>query len=578
MAYTRKQKAGDLAKGAALGTVINGAIIGTLGVASKAIPVVAKVASVALSAPVVIGVVGTMAAVGATRAYAKTGSTKDAATGAIAGSFGVFPNFTTQAVERFTNDGQARVILASDRQEDKTLSAVNRNLNRAEKGLKKLGMDKAATPVATPVEKTAVDKEAERVANLPFGQRMMAKTEHAIEGVIFGHAKPKDAVDPFDQRRSVVQQKLKTLNKELDTEVGRGGVGPKTSSIEKSIKDASGELTAIDREERNDNAAQAQFYRSAGAAGAGIIVGGVIGGAIKKGAVVAVEVVEGSLVKTAAIAGKAAASNPKGVIVGTLEGDRAKAAVASAKISTASPVVSRGEAYAVPVVTGSQGAIAYGVAEHLDKESSKRGEGPNAMATMLRTEATFSMALAGFAAKGAAAARSLRATISPTNAAKLSTAENRLARESRTGPAGVAQSKGREKVAISSGKANVATAQSQRKTEVARLMAKSSVERTVVNNAGKLEASKITSKLGVIEAGSKQGVAKIQGAAKIERAEIVAKRGNSRMIENGQAGKAQYKDVWIDKNGITKHRIDKRVRTRKDGPANDNSTKLRIAR
>lgn len=568
MAYTRKQKAADVAKGAATGAAANGAIVGTIAVASKALPVVAKVAGAMLSAPVVATVVGGMAVAGATRAYAKTGSAKDAATGAVAGSLGIFPAFEKKPAPQ---NNEPRIILAADdgktikqmKDEDAKLARANRNLARAERDLKRIGVETSITPkdsdIATPAD---LKKEAE--AKMSFAQRMRAKAEHAIEGAIFGHDKPKDVIDPYDQRRAPVQQKLKTLNKELSTEVGRGGVGPKTASLEKSIKEASGELAAIDKEERRANEGASQMYRSIGAVVGGAAIGGIVGGAIKKAAHSAAASIEGSLAKTAQNAGKMAASNKRGVIAGTLEGDKAAASIAAAKAAATAPVVSAGAAYALPAVSAGHGAVAYGMAEHLDKQAAARGEERDPIANILRTEGTAAIAAGVFAGKAAAAARALRPRLSPVNAAKLGAAEARLAREARKGPAGVAQAKGQKKVAIAKGDAAVATANAKGASALASTQAERKVTR-----------AQATTAVATVKAGRDLATAKVRAASSVERAEINAKAANSRAIQRENVD-VKYKDVWTDKLGRVYHRKDQAVRTRKGkAVANDNAVSAR---
>jgi hypothetical protein len=581
---TTAQKAKNVAAGAAVGASVNAAVVGGLVVAAKAAPVVGKAAGVVLSAPVLIGVVGGLAAFGAARAYAKTGRASDAAGGAAAGALGFFPDFKKpDAIPTVVgSEQQPRLILASSSQEareEKLLKTVEGNLKRAEKSLGKAerNLARAGVDVPGPPTKTPEQIEAERIAALPFGERMLAKGQKAVETTLFGGGKPAEP-NAFEQQRQSLKQAITAAEAGKAQEL-KSTRGPR---YERFVDDLEGKpnergersgglydrLSKLDKEERQAQEDAAKLYRAAGAAVGGLIVGGMIGNALKKGATKAAEAATVGLAKAADVAGKAAKANPKGVIRGTVKGDQAAAAVATVNATKNQTFISPGAAYALPAVSIVQGVAGYSYAHQREQAAKAEGR-EDGLARVIQTESVFAITMGVFAAKGAMAARAVRSALSPTAATKVQMAENRLAREARGGPSGVAQAKGREKVAAASGKAGVAEAQSRR----AVASANATTDLAAVRGSTAVQVA-------TVRGGADVGVAKVQGAARVQRAEVAAKASVSQTVTaNNVAAPWKYKDVWQDTRGRIYHRRDMSVRAvAQERVAANSNTRLSRAR
>jgi len=386
--------------------------------------------------------------------------------------------------------------------------------------------------------------------NETFGQRMRRRAGDAVENFFFGPARQK-AEDALDKERKQLEQQLKETSGRLDDEFrNRGGKGPKYDAlsgerdrIQKQLSDVTKSQAAREKEEL-------AAYRQVAAYAVGATVGIGLGKMAMSSAQKTVAVAEKGVTSLAKKAVGLVNSSKRGVIAGTIEGDKAAAAVSSAKAAMGRSPVSMGEAYGLPGFNMVHGAAAYGYsAMHPDDPA----------AGILRMEGAGAMAAGVLGLKFGMQARALRPVISPALSGQLQAAEKRLIREARgSGPAGVAKAKARAAV----GKANV----------------NATADVKVAGNraGGRVDASKIDAKRPAVAAGARLGEAKAQGASRVGVAEARGKQAVTRQVKRGQEP-GPYKDTWQDSKGRIYHRKDMSVRKpskrrqRLDGAANDNA-------
>lgn len=299
-----------------------------------------------------------------------------------------------------------------------------------------------------------------------FGARMLRKAEDAIDNALFGKDK-KAKDDALSTQRQSVEKEVGAIRKEMEDENSKGGRGPRYRDLQTRLDSKQKEIEALTKEQDTKEKEALAAYRQIGAIGVGAFIGGVMGRMTQKAAAKGVATAEAGIEKLGAKVTQITKKAPKGVIAGTVEGDRAAAAVAAAKAAQSKSHVSNAEAYAIPALNVAHGAAGYTYAStHPDDPASPA----------LRMEGAGAIAAGFVGAKFGVAARAARAVASPKAAASLKAAERRLGREAKTGPSGVAQAAGRRKVANASTQANLAEVRGDTKLAVAKVRGRQEVE------------------------------------------------------------------------------------------------------
>jgi len=593
MTYSATDKAKDLATGAGIGAATNAAVVGTLAVSAKVVPAVA--AGAKMLGPIGMAATATLALVGAARAALQSGKPGDVVAGAAAGSIGYFPDFTPPPAASPVSDdsanGGAKLILAADR----TPTIAERQKELAEKNgaggdpevFKKISensrkqMEKAgstaernaqerrallaeekyeaitgkhigptskvdASPAApaaaapAPAAQSGVTDTLGQIANKALG---------AFETAVFGDGKPK-APDQFDQQRQVLDKQISDLSTRRNEAFKHGGGirrDPSTGKviesdydrIGKELEKLTGERARVDTDEREANEATSQLYRSAGALAAGLVVGHYIGKSTVETARETAAVAEKGIASAAKTAGEIVKSNPRGVIKGTVAGDKAAAAVSSAAAAKAAPAVAVSDAYALPAVGLAHGAGMYAFGEYREHEAAKDGR-HDPLATVFKTEGAFGMGYGLTSLKGAIAARSTRPRVKATDQAKLTAADNRLTREGKRGggPAAVAQSKG-----------SIKATEARSGAAVARVNAKGEVAIAEVRGAGRVIAAGHDTAARVGRAASRAEIGRIKGKFDAEIASVRGERAVGKVTGQSPKMTAEAKERVTYKTG-----------------------------
>lgn len=374
----------------------------------------------------------------------------------------------------------------------------------------------------------------------------------SVKEAVFGP--PKAPVeDALTKERKQLEGRLKEQQEIARIEYsGRGGAGPKYDKMQADIKATQEAIGQITKRQEAREKEELATYRNIGAAIVGLGVGTVLGKMTERKARALAEESSKGVVKLARTAVQSVNATPKGVIAGTVQGDKAAAAVAAAQAANGKRVVSGVEVFGLPAINIAHGAAAV-------TYSAMKPDDP--AAPLARMEGTAAIVAGVVGGKFALAAYNMRSRIPLDMASKLKAAQNRLTREGRTGaPAGVALAKGRQQAAV------------------AGINAKGVAERAAITSAARTNAAQVGSQAHVVEAGIKVAVAKQVGAGKVEIAGIRAKGNASREITRQNATVAPYKNTWVDKNGIVKHRRDMSVRRSSgSGPANDNTGRKKVA-
>ena len=413
MALTRGQKAAALGKGAAVGggtTAALGAAVGAAmrGVASVA-PAVASVASKALPVLAVSYAAGSAVVAGvrsAKRGESAAEVAKHAALGAVGLDSIAIPKTSTRVEFEMKHGKPMGLGGPKDDSSNKTIAERQKEL--AEKNgaggdpavYKKIAENsrRQMAKAKTNAERNAQERRAllaeEKYEKLTgehigptkpepkqeaakpgpavveevkpgegFGSRMLRKTEAAVENMLFGPGKPK-AEDAMAKERAQLERAAGETRARLDDEFkNRGGAGPKYDKLKKEADEASGKLADLTKKQTEKEAEEAAGYRQLGAMVTGAAVGVWLGGMTKKAAENAAKVAEKGINQLADKAQKLVNSAPKGVIKGTVEGDKAAAAVAAAKSASTKPLVTNAEAYALPALNVAHGGVAIGLAK-----------------------------------------------------------------------------------------------------------------------------------------------------------------------------------------------------------------------
>ncbi len=560
MPYTRADKAKDVAIGVAQGGATT-TVVGTgLAVAVKGLgavaPRAARVIKAAASARAALAVGFIGATYGAIRAVAHG---ENAIGGAVAGSVLIFPDFAqAQQAKKKAAEQPPPADAATNVQYNTEAAAYARQkASEAEKGSQDARIWAArADAYEAKVRELATKSEPKNGQDKSKDGGYFGK----VWSDLFGEPKP----SPYDEQRTLIKRQIQQAEGRLQQEFGgsagsgKKGAGPKTKEIEGELARLRGELSAVDKKERESTEATRQLYQSAGAVIGGSLAGSWLGANALKSAKAAVKSTEASIKKVTDTAKTIVNSSPKSVISGTVAGDKAKAAITAAQMARTMAPVSKLEAFGLPAVLTAQGAgvIAYSQTRPHD----------DPVANAMRIEGTAALTAGIVGAKYGVQAIALRPKIAPQMAANLDAAANRIAREAKTGPAAVAQMAGRRKSAVA--KANAVQAEGL--AAVATVKAKTAPRVAEIAAGGRVAAARMTAQRPAIESGTKTAIAKTRGAAAVERAQIVGKAGNARAIAKAN-GDGRYKDVWQDSRGRTYHRKDQSVRKRKDTPAaNDN--------
>lgn len=612
MTYTRAQKVGDLATGAAVGGSQSAAVgvAATIGLRSlsKVAPAAAKAVGVGISWPVVGAAMGVGAAIGAAKAHAEGRSMVG---GAIAGSLFIFPkhaqaeeaarNKSPQPVER-ADPGDTRptnaerqkqladrpgaggdpevfrnIAANSRKQMDRAKTTAERNAQErrallAEEKYEQLtGKHIGPTRPETPAEKPSnaepkITTQSTNVQERPYAgkpllDRMLDATLEAISGKGQTHKDNK-----YDQQRAELHDAIRKEQDKQATEFkNHPQKGPQQKAFDDRIDQLRGKLKEVDAEEEKATAGDRALMRSAGAVLGGAIIGGWLGSKTVKAAEATTLAASKSIEKVAANAAKVAGGSRATVIQGTIAGDHAAGAIKAAKMAATAPPVSAVQAFGVPALNLLHGGIAVGYA-------TAHPEDPTS--TALRTEGMAAISAGVVGTKFGMQARALRPYVSPANQAKLNTADARMNRELRKGPAGVARAKAAQVTGVAQNKAARRVTETAAQVGVARAKGQANVSTAQVRGNAKVQAAKIGASLPVINAGTKVGVAKARGASRVGVAEAKGKRQITSEIKKGQT--PVYKDVWATKTGQVKHRIDMSVRKpsvrAQKAAANDNIT------
>lgn len=519
MAITRARKAAEVGKGAAVGgttvaVVVKAADVAMAGL-TRAAPAAAKVVSRAVPA-VAVGASVVGAGLAAKRSIDRGEGTKDVLKHAALGAFGLDNGKAPEpAAPKFTsaldNDPgaapkwDAPMMLGGPKPgEGKTIAERQKELADRPgaggdpdvyKNIARNSRDQMAK-AKTQKERNAQERRAllaeEKYEQLTgihigptlpdfpkpeppkepakaegFGSRMLRKAEDAIDNALFGKDK-KSKDDALSTQRQSVEKEVGAIRKEMEDEA-KSGRGQKYRDLQTRLDSKQKELEGLTKEQDSKEKEALAAYRQIGAIGVGAFIGGVMGRMTQKAAAKGVATAEAGIEKLGAKVTQITKKAPKGVIAGTVEGDKAAAAVAAAKTAQSKSHVSKAEAYAIPALNVAHGAAGYTYAStHPDDPASPA----------LRMEGAGAIAAGVVGAKFGVAARAMRAVASPKAAASLKAAEKRIVREARTGPAGVAQAAGRRKVANAEAQAGVAEARGNTRVAVAKVRGRQEVDAT----------------------------------------------------------------------------------------------------
>ena len=596
---TTAQKAVALSQGAAIGGTTSAASYGVLRAAmsslAKASPraaaVTSRVASTVLAAPVVATGAAVGAIYGGVKSYREGKRGAELTLKTIGGAASLGTNVIVDGVVAVTGAGKKiapeKPALASSFSGDGSVltpkqeqaakvhtdtEAVRAELGRKIKDAEARMKREGATGQGAKWKQANEDRQSainalgaldqgrnEKLSNILNGDPAAAKPSgpkkglvESVKEAVFGP--PKAPVeDALTKERKQLEGRLKEQQEIARIEYqGRGGAGPKYEKMQADIKATQESIGQITKRQEAREKEELATYRNIGAAIVGLGVGTILGKMTeRKARAMAAEASKG-VAKLARTAAQSVNAAPKGVIAGTVQGDKAAAAVAAAKAADGKRVVSGVEAFGLPAINIAHGAGAV-------TYSAVKPDDP--AAPLARMEGTAAIVAGVVGGKFALAAYNMRSKIPLDVAGKLQAAQNRLSRETRTGaPSGVALAKGRQQVAIAS------------------TNAKGVADRAAINSAARTSATKIGSQAKVADAGVKVAVAKQVGAGKVEIAGIRAKGNASREITRQNATVVPYKNTWVDKNGIVKHRRDMSVR-RSSGstPANDNAGRKQVA-
>lgn len=445
-------------------------------------------------------------------------------------------NMATAKTNAERNAHERRALLAEEKYEKLTGQHIGPT--------KAAGAASAAAPANGPVVTPPGPNET-------LGQRLKRRAGDAVENFFFGPARAK-AEDSLDKERKQLEGRLAEQQRIARIEFEqRGGDGPKYRQQQKDIGETQAKLGEVTKQqqarEKEELAAYRQIAAYAVGAGVGVGLGKMALGSAQKTVAVAEKGVSTLAKKAVTLVN----SSKRGVIAGTIEGDKAAAAVSAAKAAMNRTPVSAVEAYGLPGFNLAHGAAAMGYAvTHPDDPASG----------IMRMEGAGAMAAGVLGLKFGMQARALRPVISPALQGQLQAADRRLIRETRgSGPAGVAKAKARAAV----GRANV----------------NATADVKVAGNraGGRVDASKLDAKRPSISAGARLGEAKAQGASRVGVAEARGKQAVSRQVKRGQQP-GPYKDTWQDTKGKIYHRKDMSVRKpskrrqRLEGAANDNGS------
>lgn len=589
------RKARALAEGAAIGgaetaAVVGGASLamrGLAAVAPRAAAGVASAAGIAFAAPTLAAAATVGGIYGGVQAARHNGSTRDIFKATLGGAVSLGTNIASDAIMGVAHAAEgkkakkAKKPTASAQPKAETPEQARERLGQRWGGSPKdlkLAAENDRANMAT--AKTQLEREAyERRALLAEQEYERQTGEHIgptlpstpaaapkkgliqqAHDLVFGEGGPKKE-DALKKSRKELDSRATELRRQMEAELGgqsgQRGIGPNYRALQTQLDKVEAERKRIGEQQAAKENEELAAYRQIGAYAVGGLIGGALGMRTEAAAEAAATAAGKSVAKLARTAVAAVKASPRGVIAGTVQGDKAAAAVSVAKAAAEKRVVSGVEAFGLPAFNLAHGAaaITYG---NMDKD--------NPASPLYRMEGAGAIAAGVLGAKYGLAAYAMRAKIPHELTGKLEAAASRLSREVRGGPGGVAQARGRMKLAKASGAAGVAQERARRDVTVAA----GSRQRAAITQAGKGEAAKVSSKIPVVEAGSKLATTKVKGAARVERAEINAKASNSRAIDRNNVD-IKYKDVWQDKRGRTYHRKDMQVRTRKGkAMANDN--------
>jgi hypothetical protein len=349
--------------------------------------------------------------------------------------------------------------------------------------------------------------------------------------------------DAFTKERRQLEDSAKETRRRMDVEFagggsGQKGVGPNYRKLSEELEKTEKRLGEITKAQAAKEEEEIKAYRQMGAAVVGAAVGYGLGKYTEKVASAAAEVAGKGVSKLAATAVQMVNKSPKGVIAGTVHGDKAIAAVTAAKEAMGKRVVDAAATFGIPALN-----IAHGVGANIYAAMN-----PNDPAAQFyRLEGTAAIVAGVVGGKSALSAFAMRPKVSPDLVGKLNAAANRIARETRTkGSAGVAQAVAATRVA-----------EARSKLEGA----KAGVNVASIRGEGRVAAAKISSDVGAVRAGSRLAVEKTRGATAVTRAQIAGKAQNARAIDKANVD-IKYKNVWQDRRGRTYHRKDLSVRTR----------------
>jgi len=556
------EKAAGFATGTAVGAAGSAAVgVGVTKLAAGLIKVAPALAHVPYVGPVVKGgailFAGYEALGAVSKAYAATTDTKKRPKATEAAPPSDEPVEVTRARQR-VKDAQAMARRAPTQKEKDEWK------RRAE--AEQARYEQLATPAAPVAATTPAVEQAK-------------PQEKSLREKVFGEAKE----NSFDKQRKELNEAIRLneqmLQKEFGGTAGSGkkGVGPEVRKLQERSDALRAQMRELDKAERE---APSGFKTGVtlGLSVGALLGGGFAGHMLGKGTLAAAEA---TAARTTAgvekLAEKAASlvnASKNSVIAGTIEGDKAAALVKTAEKSLARKGLTAVGAYAIPAFNVAHGAAltAYSFIRPDDQ-----------FATAARTEGMAALAMGAVGGKYAVMARQVAPVLSPHGAAKLQSAANRLRREVTKGPAGVAKAGARQAVGVAGNRASqriaetgarsgVAKAEGVAAVGVAKAKGGAAVGVAQSQAGGRVAASKLNAQRPVINAGARSGVAKIEGIAKVKKAEVKGKLAVSRAIKRGNVPPS-YKDSWQDTKGRIYHRKDFSVRKAaakpKGAPAND---------
>lgn len=376
-------------------------------------------------------------------------------------------------------------------------------------------------------------------------------------------AKPKSE---YEQRREALERNRRLLEENLRKEQA-SGFGPRSKAAQEALDKNTQQLKELAAEQRNNDPFRIgmQIGLPAGA----LLVGGFAGNWFGKKAVTAAEAAgakaAGQVEKLGKKAGELLKTSPKGVISGTVAGDKAKAVVneaykvGGAKSAFPSPGYPNPPApgalfdkpmglpgrvnYIIPAANMAIGGAEIGASFMTDDPTTRM---------VLRSAGAGEFAMGFFQYKALATAVGVKPAAGAV--ASIEGLRNRVTREAATGmPAGVAQVKAGRNLALARTGAgrdvSVAGVRAGRDVSKAQVAAAGAVKGERVRSGGRVAVTRHNTNTGVIRAGANAGVAKAQGAGRVARAE-----------SRNALGPDKYKNTWMDSRGRTYHRRDMSVR------------------